>query len=120
LNGCTDVSHAFVSSGCCEKIIVADAMLSRDTVGVWALHKPVQSPAVGMQGEYTGEVLEQQEAERRGQVYDQIDCSYLFQVNEDWALDGRKVGSLLRYGCFFPTFAASMRRSALKSSNQQP
>lgn len=51
-----------------------------------------------MQGEYTGEMLAQAECERRGQVYDHVDCSYLFQVNEDWALDGRKVGSKLRCG----------------------
>ena len=50
----------------------------------------------GMQGEYTGELVSQAEAERRGQVYDDIDCSYLFQVNEAWAVDSRKVGGIMR------------------------
>jgi hypothetical protein len=51
-----------------------------------------------MQGEYTGELLNPEECERRGQVYDIINSSYLFQLNADWALDARKAGNKLR--CF--------------------
>jgi SET domain len=40
--------------------------------------------------------VSQAEAQRRGQVYDKVDCSYLFQVNSHWAVDSRKVGGKMR------------------------
>lgn len=49
-----------------------------------------------IQGEYVGELLSQEECERRGQVYDIINSSYLFQLNTEWAIDARKAGSKLR------------------------
>lgn len=49
-----------------------------------------------LQGEYVGELLSQEECERRGQVYDIINSSYLFQLNTEWAIDARKAGSKLR------------------------
>lgn len=51
---------------------------------------------LAMQGEYVGELLSQEECERRGQVYDIINSSYLFQLNTEWAIDARKAGSKLR------------------------
>ncbi len=33
-------------------------------------------------GEYVGDVLSQEEANRRGLIYDRIDNSYLFNVNQ--------------------------------------
>lgn len=53
-----------------------------------------------MQGEYVGELLSQEECERRGQVYDIINSSYLFQLNAEWAIDARKAGSKLRCALF--------------------
>lgn len=41
--------------------------------------------------------MSQGECERRGQVYDIINSSYLFQLNTEWAIDARKAGSKLRF-----------------------
>lgn len=41
--------------------------------------------------------MTQDEAERRGKVYDMMDCSYLFSLNEAWAIDAQKHGNKLRY-----------------------
>lgn len=49
-----------------------------------------------MQGEYTGDLVTQDEAERRGRVYDMMDLSYLFSANEQWAIDAQKNGNKLR------------------------
>lgn len=56
----------------------------------------MESKSVSVQGEYTGDLVTQEEAERRGKVYDIMDSSYLFSVNEQWAMDAQKNGNKLR------------------------
>jgi len=48
-------------------------------------------------GEYTGDLITQDEADRRGRIYDRIDNSYLFNLNEQWVLDARHRGNKLRF-----------------------
>lgn len=47
--------------------------------------------------EYRGEFISQEEAERRGYIYDRKGINYLFNANRESVLDATKVGNKLRF-----------------------
>ncbi|RDX64213.1 Histone-lysine N-methyltransferase EZ3, partial [Mucuna pruriens] len=50
-------------------------------------------------GEYTGELITYQEAEKRGKLYDRINTSFLFNLNDQasWVIDACRLGDKLKF-----------------------
>lgn len=63
----------------------------------WGVFAVSDIPKNEIIGEYVGELIKQEEAERRGRVYDEINYSFLFNTTKDYALDSTRLGNKLRY-----------------------
>lgn len=47
--------------------------------------------------EYTGELITQEEIEKRGKIYDEHGSSYLFDLSSDYGIDALFIGNESRY-----------------------
>lgn len=62
--------------------------------GVFAAYDVAQNEMIG---EYVGEVLGDQVAERRGRLYDEVQSTFLFEITKGLSLDSTRIGNKLRY-----------------------
>lgn len=79
--------RAFVFESLCDRSLVAG-------YGAF-LGSPIAYPG-DLIAEYTGEIISEDEADRRGRLYDKQACSYLFNLDTHRCVDARQFGGKIR------------------------
>lgn len=87
--------------GCCNMDIQSlkhkPLLLAPSAVHGWGAFSQGFVAKGELVSEYVGEVISQEEADRRGQLYDQHNRSYLFNLNEDFVVDAARKGCKIKF-----------------------
>lgn len=72
-------------------------MLGRSTVSGMGLYAAEPIAKDELIGEYKGEIITSEEADRRGKIYDVRGVSFLFNLNKALVIDATRAGNKLRF-----------------------
>lgn len=72
-------------------------LLGKSRVAGWGLYNKHALKKGDYIHEYIGELIPHNEAERRGEIYDHRNQTYIFDMSTDYAVDALKKGNKTRY-----------------------
>ena len=75
----------------------AEILLAKSSISGWGAFTKKAAEAGDYIGEYVGEVISQEEADRRGQLADAMNSSYLFLLASNRVVDAARKGNLTRF-----------------------
>ncbi|KAL1824293.1 hypothetical protein ACET3Z_011071 [Daucus carota] len=77
-------------------------LLGRSDVSGWGAFLKKSVVKHDYLGEYTGELISHREADKRGKIYDRVNHSFLFNLNDQYVLDAYRKGDKLKFANHSP------------------
>ncbi|KAJ8598335.1 hypothetical protein CTAYLR_002966 [Chrysophaeum taylorii] len=71
--------------------------LGRSSTHGWGTFALQAAKAGDFVGEYRGELVSHDEADRRGKIYDKLACSFLFNLDDERVVDATRQGSKMKF-----------------------
>lgn len=106
-DGTLDIPPQRSDSNDCEnmKLLLKQrqrVLLGRSDVSGWGAFLKNSVGKHEYLGEYTGEIISHHEADRRGKIYDLINSSFLFNLDDQCVLDAYRKGDKLKFANHSP------------------